>query len=174
MKIIQAMKAIKALQVKVKDLQEKIKAHAALMDYENPTYPDQRAQVAEWMQSTLDSLKEIERLRLAIQTTNLQTPVTIDLGGRPVTKTIAGWIHRRRDLAGLALETVRCLNDRNLKDGFIQNAAGAQTAVKVQRFYDPTARDSAAEVYRSEPTTIDSSLEVVNAVTDLIEVAPVA
>ena len=41
--------------------------------------------------------QEIARLRVAITRTNLATSVTIELGGKPVTKTLAEWIQRRGD-----------------------------------------------------------------------------
>ena len=42
------------------------------------------------------------------------------------------------------------------------------TEVRVRRYYDPAQRDEKLELYRSEPSTIDATLEVSNAVTDLI------
>ena len=171
MKLIQAMKQLKALSMKVDDLQGKILANAACMDYEKPLYGDRQAdQIAEWVQSAMDSIKEMERLRLCIQRTNLVTPVTIELHGRQVTKSIAGWIHRRRDLAGRALGIVSALSDGTRRDGFIGGTAGAPgTPTKVVRFYSPERRDAAREEFRTEPGIIDSTLEVINAVTDLIE-----
>jgi hypothetical protein len=40
---------------------------------------------------------------------------------------------------------------------------------KIVRHFDPAERDRMRELYRSEPTIIDSTLETVNATTDLIE-----
>ena len=40
---------------------------------------------------------------------------------------------------------------------------------KLHLFFDPKIRDDKIEEYKSEPTTIDAKLEVVNAETDLIE-----
>ena len=106
---------------------------------------------------------------MAIQLTNLKTDVTIELGGKSVTKSIAAWIHRRRDLANNAFGMYQGLTDRGLKEGFSQTSTGVQMEVKIRRYYDPAHRDKMMELYRSEPTIIDSTLEVVNAVTDLIE-----
>ena len=102
MKIIEALKKIKDLQRKAEDLASKIGQYSAYLNYETPMYPDQKKQVSEWLQSHDDILKEILRLRLAIQKTNLETDVTIELGGKTVIHSIAGWIHRRRDLASEA------------------------------------------------------------------------
>src|ERR1700688_3580412 len=99
MKLIQAMKKIKDLATKAEDLRKKVTNHSADLTIETPQYPDQRRQVAEWVQAHGDILKEILHLRFCIQKTNIATPVSIELGGKHVTKSIAEWIHRRRDLA---------------------------------------------------------------------------
>lgn len=42
--------------------------------------------------------------------------------------------------------------------------------VTISRFYDLLVRDKALAMYRTEPTLIDSALEIVNATTELWEV----
>lgn len=169
MKIIEALKKIKMLQQKAEDLRDKIGAHSADLDFETPLYADQRKQVAEWMQAHSDILKEILRLRVAIQRTNLATLVTITLGGKDVTKPIAEWIHRRRDLAECERLAWGRLTDRNLKEGTIQQSTGQAREVKIRRYFDPVERDNKLDLYRTEPQVIDATLEVTNAITDLIE-----
>ena len=73
MKIIEGLKKIKDLQKKADDLLDKVKRHSAYLNYETPVYKDQKTQVNEWIQSYGDILKEILRLRIAIQKTNLDT-----------------------------------------------------------------------------------------------------
>lgn len=170
MKLIEGMKLIKELQVKAKDLREKVVQYCADLDFETPMYPDQKRQVSEWIQAHSDVLKEILKLRVNIQRTNIATPVEIEVGGKRVTKSIAEWIHRRRDLAASELQMWMGLTDKNLKEGQFLPATSpgvAPTPVRLRRYYDPTERDKAIEVYRSEPGVIDRTLEVVNAVTDL-------
>lgn len=170
MKLIQAMKQLKNLAIKAEDLRKKIANHCADLTVENPTYPDQRKTVTEWIQAHGDILREILRLRVAIQRTNLATSVTIELDGKQVSKSIAEWIHRRRDLAKLELECWQKLTDRGLKDSKIQTTPGGVTTdVFIRRYFDPAERDARQELYRSEPSTIDGTLEVTNAVTDLQE-----
>lgn len=165
------MKQVKDLTNKASDLVEKVKTHCAILDVETPLYPDQRGHVSGLIQSHSDILKEIARLRVAIQRTNLATNVTIELGGVAVTKSIAEWIVRRRDLAGLELSMWSGQTDRGLREGSVPSSTpgGAPREVRILRFYDPVLRDQKINLFRSEPTTIDSTLEVTNAVTDLIE-----
>ncbi len=170
MKLIEAMKLIKELQIKAEDLRKKVTTYCANMDFETPAYPDQKNQVAEWIQSHGDVLKEVLKLRLQIQKTNILTLVEMELGGVRVTKTIAEWIHRRRDLAGLEMNIWMGLSDKGLKDQFINPSVqgGALTPVKVRRYFDPVERDNKIELYRTEPGVIDRTLEVINAITNLI------
>jgi len=171
MKIIEGMKKIKNLTEKAADLRGKISTFCADLTMETPTYPDQRKQVSEWLQAHGDVLKEILKLRVAIQRTNLATPVTIELDGKQVTKPIAEWIHRRRDLAKLELDAWIKLGDRGLKEQNIQTSpGGVVTEVRIRRYFDPLERDQKQGLYRSEPSTVDAALEIVNATTELMEV----
>lgn len=172
MKIIEGMKSNKELLIKAADLRDKVKKYCADMDFETPMYPDQKRQIDEWQQAHSDVVKASGELRERIQRTNLATQVTIELGGKHVTKSIAAWIHRRRDLAGLELAMWNALTDKNLKEGQFLPASspGVQpTPVKIRRYYDPKVRDEKVELYRTEPGIIDRTLEVVNATTDLVK-----
>ena len=170
MKLIQAMKKCQDLAIKANDLRSKIGEHCADLTLETPAYPDQRKKIDEWLQSHSDILKEILSLRVAIQKTNLATNVTIELGGKQVTKSIAEWIHRRRDLAKLERDAWAKLGDRGLKEQNVQTSQGGPvTEIRIRRYFDASERDTKMELYRSEPSIIDSTLEVVNATTDLTE-----
>lgn len=170
MKLIEAMKKIKELQVKADDLRGKVRNFSADLDFETPMYKDQAQQVKEWIQAHSDVIKEILGLRLSIQRTNLVVPVTIDIGGKNVTQSIAAWIHRRRDLANAELTMWTGLTDKGLKEGQFLPATmqgGTPTAVKLRRYYDPKERDQKMELFRTEPGIIDRTLEVVNATTEI-------
>lgn len=169
MKIIEALKQTKDLQRKAADLVGKIGQHSAYMNFETPVYPDQKLQVSQWVQAHSDIIKEILRLRVALQKTNILTKATIELEGKQVEKTIAEWIHRRRDLAGLESAAWKKLTDKNLKEGTAQNTMGQQVPVQIVRCYDPAERDRRLAELDSEPSIIDGKLEIVNAITDLLE-----
>jgi len=168
MKIIEGLKKIKDLSRKADDLVAKIRQHCAIASTSTPEYPDQKKKVSEWIQAHSDVLKEILRLRISIQATNLKTMVPIGLGGVSVTKSIAEWIHRRRDLAHDEFMAWNVLTDRNITEGPTKGPGGDIIEVKIMRFYDPEERDRKREVFESEPNVIDAKLEIINAVTDLI------
>ena len=171
MKIIEAMKKIKDDQRKLSDLRDKITKYAADMDHGDPTYPDQKKKVRGWLQAHEDISQEIGKLRAQLQLTNVTTEVTIEVGGNQVTKTIAEWISRRRDMAKQDADAWYALDKlertKTVHDARLQKPDGSVVDVKVRRFYDPEERDNRLDMYQSEPSLIDARLEVVNAVTDL-------
>lgn len=169
MKLIQAMKQIKDLQVKAEDLRRKVRNYSADLSNETPAYENQKDQLNTWLQAHSDIVKNILDLRIRIQKTNLSTVVGIDIGGVAVTKTIAEWIHRRKDLATLEQTMWAGLTDKNLKEGIITLTNNEKQEVKLRRYYDPSMRDQKIELYRNEPFAIDSTLEVINATTDLLD-----
>jgi hypothetical protein len=169
-KLIQAMKKLKDLKTKAEDLKGKVAQHCAALNIETPPYPDQTRQVSEWVQAYHDVVKEILRLRVAVQRTNLNTSVTIELDGKQVTKSVAEWIHRRRDLAALDLAVWSALGDKGLREQNLASTAGGPvTEIRIKRFYDPAERDAKLAIYKSEPSVIDGHLEIINATTDLME-----
>lgn len=169
MKIIEAMKKVKANKEKIADLQGKISQVSANLSFETPVYPDTKAKIQEWLQSCQDLTRDNVALLCSIARTNLATSATIELGGKQVTKSIAEWVWRRREYAKLDLLTFSKLTDRNLKEGQAGTSTGVPVEIKLVRHYDPVARDTAMAMYQAEPHAIDAALEVINAVTDLVE-----
>lgn len=169
MKIIEAMKKIKDLVRKADDLKDKVKQYCADLDCENSTYPDQKRQISEWLQAHGDIIKEVAYLRHAIRKTNVETPVTIMIADKPVTKTIDEWLDRLKDLASHEQRAWNGLTDRNLKDTYVTKLTdrSPEMLVKKRLYFDPAERDKKVELYRSEPALIHATLEVINATVDL-------
>lgn len=170
MKIIEGLKKIKDLKRKADDLKGKVETYCVDLDCDTPTYPDQKRQISEWLQAHSDVIKEILHIRLAIQRTNLETEVSIELGGKFVTKTIAEWVHRRRDLAKEEENIWQRLTEKNYQEQYKQKLTDKAPEMLIKRrlYFDPKERDTKRELYRSEPGIIDGTLEVVNATTELI------
>lgn len=169
MKIIEALKQLKDLERKARDLTDKIGKHCADMDYEQPIYSDQRTQIQSWLQSQRDVVREICRLKFCIQKTNVNTRVVIVLDGNNVERSITEWIERRRTLAALERQAWQALNNRGLKDLRLQQSAGQIVDAKVRYYYDPVQRDRMVEALSAEPALINAKLEIINATTDLME-----
>ena len=169
MKLIEAMKEIKALKIKAEDLRKKVAQYCVKSSFETNTYPDQASQIKEWLQSHHDTVKRIAKLSTSIQRTNLATNVSIEIGGAQVSHCIAEWVLRRRELAELERQSWAGLTDKGIKEGQGTQSDGTKIDIKIVRFYDPAERDERVASYREEPGIIDRTLETVNAVTDLIE-----
>lgn len=172
MKIIEGMKEVKRLDEKIIDLTQKLEKYSMDMDFETPTYKtveEQKAQITSWLQSVHDSTKESLALRIRIQKTNLAIMVPIELGGKAVIHSIAEWIIRRRALAALEHNAWKSMGTKTLRTGITQNTAGEKVEIKARYYFDPVERDKKTEEFRSEPSIIDRTLEVVNATTDLLD-----
>lgn len=164
------MKRVKANKEKIADLQKMIGTYCAALNFETPTYGDETAaKIKEWLQSCTDLSQNNANLLVSIASTNLVTMVPITLGDKAVTKSIAEWVWRRREYAETDLRTWGMLTDRGLKEAKGKNSQGEDVDVKIVRYFDPNQRDKMVAMFRAEPHEIDAALEVINAVTDLIE-----
>ncbi len=176
MRIIEGLKKVQDLQRKIGDLKIKIQEHCADMDIDTPVFKteaDQREMIKSWLQSIHDSVKEIMRLRIAIQRTNLATNVTITISGKDVTHSIAEWIHRRRDLAENEKTAWLCLSSKGLRPkNFYNDPKKTEESIQLSKprlYFDMAEKNNRVEEFASEPSLIDGKLEVINAETDLIE-----
>ncbi len=174
MKIIEGLKKVKDLQRKAEDIRSKVSQFCADIEIETPVYgtPEaQKEQIASWLQSHHDIIKEIEDLRIRIQRSNLFTEIPIEVtDGMYVTKSIAAWIHRRKDLAGHEATCWKGLTNRNLqaRPYKVTQISEDVKVANVRKYYDQQERDKKVEEYTSEPARIDSALEVANATTELM------
>jgi hypothetical protein len=169
MKIIEALKQVKANRKKIQDLQLKVRNNCAILNTESSAYKDLDKQVKGWLQSIQDLSRDTMELLVRIQKTNIVTPVTIELGGKAITRTISEWVYRRREFAQIEATTYRLLTDRGLKEGTVTNSLGEKVDQKIIRLFDAEERDRKVALFDEEPMVIDARLEVVNAVTDLVE-----
>lgn len=171
MKLIEAMKQKKELQKKAEDLREKIAQYSSHSSIESPVYgTDQGTIVKGWVQSHQDIVKKMRELAIAIQKTNLSTKVPMTIAGETVELSIAEWILRRRELAGMEAAAWKAMNDSRVKIGTILASDGkTPQQITVIRYYDPVQRDKMVDAFTHEPNQIDARLEVVNATTELIE-----
>jgi hypothetical protein len=102
--------------------------------------------------------------------TNLITNVTIDLNGNQITKPIAAWIYRERELCDLDRESWLQLTDKGLKAVVDKNQKDPEKQISRVVFnFDAKERDNKINQYREEKVTINSTLEIVNATTELID-----
>jgi len=171
MKIIEALKQTKYLKRKLEDLRVKISNHCVDMDCDTPVYPDQKGQVQKWIQMFGDTVKEIGRLKHCLNRTNIETKVSVQIDEKSIEKSIAEWIIRRRELIELEKRCWMVQDDGRFpaQQAMKRNDSGEQFIANIRRYYDPVVRDKRLALLGEEPTLIDSTLEIANATTDLIE-----
>ena len=172
MKIIEALKRIKSNRDKVYDLINKVRENSARLSSQTSPYGDEaaaKAQVQSWIDTVKSVLRENEVLANRVHRTNVATQVTIELGGKQVTKSIDEWLTRRKDGVDLEQMLWQSVGDRGLKETLATKPDGTTEHIVVVRHYDVRMRDENLSVMLTEKSEIDSALEIVNATTDLLE-----
>ena len=176
MLLIEAMKGKKHLVRKMEDLRKKIQLHCADLDCMQPTYGSaelQTSKISEWLQMHHDLALELTTLNKNIQKTNLVTPVTIKIDGKPVDRSIMEWVIRRQGIIDLEVSAYNILSDRGYSDKSILMQSGVDRGkiknARVRFYFNATDRDKQLDILKSEKESIDNSLEIINATTVLIE-----
>lgn len=172
MKIIEALKTIRANQAKVHDLVVKVQKNSAIRSDQTSPYGDQRASTATvngWLDTIRQTLRENEVLTRRIHTTNNSVEITIVIGGIGITKTIDEWLTRRKSGVDFQTLAYQSLTDRSLKEEFVSQPDGTRVPLTIVRHYNPVQRDEMLEILAQEKSLIDSRLEIVNATTDLMD-----
>lgn len=172
MKVIEALKRIKSNRDKVNDLIEKISSNSARLSSQTSPYGDEataKAQVQSWIDSVRSILRENEVLANRVHRTNVATPITVELGGKQVTKSIDEWLTRRKDGVDLEQYMWASIGDRGLKETLVTNPDGTTSHVTLVRHYDVKQRDENKSVMLTEKSDIDAALEIANATVDLFE-----
>ena len=120
MKIIEALRTLKANKKKVNDLIEKIKQTSAFLSNQTSPYGDHaatRAVVDGWLDSVRQTLRENEVLTNRIHRTNVVTVVPIEVSaGLVIEKTIDEWLTRRKEGVDLHAHAFLALTDRGLRE----------------------------------------------------------
>lgn len=171
MKIIEALKKLKMNRKKIQDLQNLIRMNASHMESATKSlaYANPKQKILEWEQSIHDLQKENAQLLARISKTNLETKATIEIGDNQITKTISEWIYRRREGVDFDIQTQQA-KATTLKQVATKDEKGEIVVDNVVRNYDQAKRDELLMSLSSEKMLIDSQLEIVNAVTDLLEI----
>ena len=177
LKLTQGLKLQKSMISDIAQLEALVTKHSADFENETPLLGDaskQCAQVAAWAQSARQLENDLEWLNLRIQKTNNATLVTVELAGKQVTKPLTSWIHRRQKGCDRMTSLEQAHNDRGLKEQSIRNSSGVTETMKIRRYYDPQAQAQRIMDAKREKSLIDSTLEVVNATTDLLPIEGVS
>lgn len=170
MKIIEALKKVKANRVKISDLSALIGKYSAHMESGTTSLPykDPAKSIAEWSQSIFSLSQDNAILLSRIQKTNLVVMVPIEIDGKIVTKNISEWVYRRREGVDQEMSGYASMGTR-LTATATKDKDGNIVVDRVVYNYDQAMRDKKLSILKEEKSLIDSALEIVNATTDLVD-----
>lgn len=169
MKIIEALKKIKMNENRLVKLRQDIASNSARLSNETSPYGDSATkQVTAWLDEARSLVLDNETLIHRVHKTNVTKEVSIEIGGKLITKTIDQWLTRRRTGVHQQAGVVQMLTDRKLKETTITQSDGTQVPVTIVRHFDAAQRDKELAALQEEPFLIDSALEIVNATTNIV------
>ena len=177
MKIIEAMKRIKAIDAQIGVHANFISKNFARLTTEEAPFGEETSQkVQSAHQAVVSLIQEKNSLQARIQKTNITTPVTVSVvnqrGDREaVTKTISEWVFRRDRGVREEQSLVSLYEERFLKSkvGVQTLSNGEKVVVDVARAYEPDFIQQRSMALASEPLEIDAQLEIINATVDLVD-----
>lgn len=173
MKIIEALKELPLIEKKIQKNLSQIQTYSSNLNKGDDTdlpfksEGEQQKVVDALLQSTRDLVKHKAQLRSQLAVTNAQVKVTIDT----MTATIAEWIEYREGGLEKIIAAHNALNDNTAQNLLKTTPVDLQKGVRTLRFYDEAKRNEEIERLQDIKGKIDSSLEMVNATTDLVEAA---
>lgn len=179
MKLIEAMKNLKTIEKRIEKNCTLIREYCALISSETlqfGTEEKQRQEVQSFIQANLDLEKEYLRLKIAIDTTNLNTSVTLKDKSYTIAELVV--IKGRKTPDGRKLSGIADFRAKTYHSLSGQPAAqrisnvyragiDAQNPPKVVLFYDEAEKNKAISDWDEFVSAIDGKLEVVNAETEL-------
>lgn len=173
MKIIEALKELPLIEKRIRKNIQSISEYSSdldkgdLTDLPFGTADKQRKEIASLIQANNDLIARKAQLRRDLAFTNTQVKVSID----GVDKSISEWIEYRENGMSNLISTYEHLTDKTARSKVQNSNVDLAQGVKTIRFYDQKQRDDSIRSYQNIADKIDSSLEIINATTDLKQVA---
>lgn len=166
MTIIEGLKRLKVIEKRMAKNAEDITRYASMVSTEKECFENQKKEVGSLVQANGDLGKEYLRLKLQIEKTNFS--VTAEIGGE--TYTITELLTIRRKMAARNMATYKALNDSAGTDRLASTpAVQSGKPAYVVRFYDEKEKNQALLKWQELYDNIDARLEVLNAVTQLVD-----
>lgn len=171
MKIIEAMKELKLLEKRIGSNREQITRYASYASIDDPIFdkdPEiQRKELSSLVQANFDLIEYYLELKERIQKTNLETKVTI--GG--VSRSISQLITLRTGSGRAYIDTLQALNANTAMNRLNQvKQIDMSNPPKAILLWDEKEKNEQLKHWQYEVLDkIDSTLEIVNATTDLLD-----
>lgn len=169
MKIIEAIKQLRLLEKKIARNHEYIEKYSSMISTQVPSFntvEEQREKVKSLIQETLDFVQRRLDLKEQINYTNIMTNIVID----KKTWSLQNLLDLQRGNLDSIRETYNSLSDRTAQ-GTFRNATTVDGKIpQVVRLYEENFKLTELDKCDNLKTEIESRLEVINAVTDLLAV----
>lgn len=169
MTVTEAMKRLRIIEKRMQDNCTSISTYSSSVSTEKPLFETEAAQKKEvdsLIQANGDLLKEYLYLKKKIEETNLRT--TVEIGG--VGYIISDLLIIKRKLANTMVRTYRALNEEQGERRKGSTGIGPEgNRPYVVRFYDEKEKNEGLRKWQDLYDNIDSRLETINALTDLVE-----
>jgi len=169
MMIVECQKEIRLIKKKIKRNLKKIQEYSSAVSTEPfpfETEEEQREQVDSLIQNNIELALRSVKLKKDMEYTSVLVEATID----GMTKTISEWIQIRRHEGQLCYRTYKALNTKQ-GDSRLRYAPPVQggTLPQVVSFFDIRTRDNCLSWWHDVIEKIDSTIEVINATTEITE-----
>lgn len=170
-KIIEILKEIPLIDKKISKNQGLLQQYSSatqIGDVESFQFgnaKEQTANVSSILQSIIDLGQRRAELRRMLALTNATVRVTID----KETKTITEWIEYRQKTIDMNIMALNALNNKTGLAALNSTKSGDPTiGVRVVQFYSEAEKINAIEYWMDRKNKIDTTLEIVNATTDVV------
>jgi hypothetical protein len=165
MKLIEALKEIKLIEKKLQANREQLSQYSSATDMERLPFVTEEAQrdaIKSILQSSSDLLSNMLLLKRSIERTNLETKVTV-MGQE---FSITELLFLKRYGCSQMTNTFQCLSTdfatRKVR-------AFSDSKIKILQFFDEKMKNDKLRYWMDFEAAISSTLEIVNATTDLVE-----
>lgn len=174
MMIIEGMKRLRVIKKRMISNIESINKYAAIVSNERPMFgseDEQKKEVKQIIQSNLDLLKEGLKLKKRVERTNLQ--IVVEMDGEKYT--ISDMLILKREYVQLIVQTYDALNTNQAQMKLNamsrqHHVAGQQgESLRIDHMFDEKEKNKELRKWQDLYDNIDSRLEVINAITTLLD-----
>ena len=168
MKIVEAMKELRTIEKRMQSNISYLDQYSSILNTERPefgTEEDQKKEVAALLQSNKDLMAQYLKIKSSIEKTNLETLVEI----KGETKSIGEWLIIRRKLAKVMEMTYSALSSNNASNRMRMNMGSSDRTPQIIKMFDEKIKLEGLDKWQTMSDNIDARLQVINALTDIIE-----
>ncbi|MFW6219563.1 MAG: hypothetical protein ACOC33_01840 [bacterium] len=166
MKLIEGLKKLRNIEKKIKKNCEYITEYSSKLSNEKPEFDsdnEQKIEIEQLLQSNKDLSELYLNLKKKIDKTNIMTECTIN----DETRSLHEFLTIQRKIGNLLIKTYNSLNEHKAQSKL--TIYRGVDKISIDRLYSEKMKNEKIRYYSDLIDEINSSLEVINATTDIIE-----